>query len=198
MDNINNMTVVQLRKYAAANGIPIKEKNKPKILAEIEEALNRRAAEVGAGAAAAPEEKPADTPENVTGISGDAPAASTEPPETGAGTHGTTAAPDAPQGAQSGAQDNKGAFTINRVLRVTKPLVKGDDVKAIQEALIANHLQCGVDGANGIYNAATAYAVRMFQALNRLIVSGKVERFTAQALGAKWIEPTAPPKATQT
>ena len=79
-----------------------------------------------------------------------------------------------------------GPFTLSRVLKVTKPLMKGDDVKAVQDALIALGYGVGVDGANGIYGMATALAVRHFQSMNRLIVSGKVEKFTAQALGATW------------
>ena len=81
------------------------------------------------------------------------------------------------------------SVALDRVLRVTKPLVKGDDVKGIQSALIEKGYNCGIDGANGIYNAGTAQAVRQFQSMNRLIVSGKVEKFTAEALGVKWNEP---------
>jgi len=77
-------------------------------------------------------------------------------------------------------------FKLARVLKVTKPLIKGKDVKAVQEALIFNGFGCGVEGANSVYNAATAYAVRQFQAMHRLIVSGRVEKFTATALGAEW------------
>ena len=80
-------------------------------------------------------------------------------------------------------------FKIASVLKVTKPLIKGEDVAAVQEALIASGFGCGVDGANGVYNAATAFAVRQFQAMNRLIVSGRVEKFTATALGAEWEDP---------
>ena len=111
-----------------------------------------------------------------------------------------TAPTDAPDGppegtgepAAPGVPSDIKSMKISRVLRVTKPLVKGDDVKAVQAALIALKFHCGVEGANGVYNASTAFAVRMFQAHNRLIVSGKVEKFTAQKLGAIWTEP---PKA---
>jgi len=77
---------------------------------------------------------------------------------------------------------------IARALRVTKPLMRGDDVKIVQAALIAQNFHCGVEGANGIYNATTARAVRLFQANNRLIVSGKVDKFTATALGLPWTD----------
>ena len=76
--------------------------------------------------------------------------------------------------------------TLARDLRVTKPLMEGYDVAAVQDALIAKNLHCGIDGASGVYNASTAYAVRLFQSHNRLIVSGKVDKFTAIALGIDW------------
>jgi peptidoglycan hydrolase-like protein with peptidoglycan-binding domain len=62
-----------------------------------------------------------------------------------------------------------GALTLSRILRVTKPLMKGEDVKAVQKALIERKLGCGIDGANGVYNANTALAVRYFQSYNGLL-----------------------------
>lgn len=75
---------------------------------------------------------------------------------------------------------------IARVLKVTKPLMHGDDVKALQAALIANNYHCGVEGTDGVYAKNTAYAVRCFQAANGLIVDGRAGRFTITALGGKW------------
>ena len=77
-------------------------------------------------------------------------------------------------------------WTVARVLKITKPLMKGEDVKALQAALIARGYHCGVSGANGVYERNTAYAVRCFQAANRLIVDGKAGRFTVAALGGTW------------
>lgn len=56
-----------------------------------------------------------------------------------------------------------GGWEVARVLKVAKPLMKGDDVKALQAALIANNYHCGVTGIDGIYGKNTAYAVRCFQ-----------------------------------
>lgn len=79
-------------------------------------------------------------------------------------------------------------WEVARVLKVTKPLIKGDDVKALQEALIAHNYHCGVTGADGIYAKNTAYAVRCFQSAHGLIVDGKAGRYTVAALGGVWKE----------
>ena len=73
-----------------------------------------------------------------------------------------------------------------RVLKITKPLMKGEDVKALQDALIARGYHCGASGASGVYERNTAYAVRCFQAANRLIVDGRAGRFTVAALGGAY------------
>jgi peptidoglycan hydrolase-like protein with peptidoglycan-binding domain len=39
----------------------------------------------------------------------------------------------------------------------------GDDVKALQAALISNNYHCGLSGANGVYGKDTAYAVAAFK-----------------------------------
>ena len=57
-----------------------------------------------------------------------------------------------------------GSFEVARVLKVTKPLMRGDDVKALQTALIERNYHCGTNGADGTYGRLTAYAVRCFQA----------------------------------
>lgn len=77
-------------------------------------------------------------------------------------------------------------WTVARVLKITKPLMKGEDVKALQAALIARGYHCGASGASGVYERNTAYAVRCFQAANRLIVDGRAGRFTVAALGGTW------------
>ena len=77
-------------------------------------------------------------------------------------------------------------WEVARVLKVTKPLMNGDDVKALQEALIARNYHCGIAGADGIYAKNTAYAVRCFQSAHGLIVDGKAGRYTVAALGGVW------------
>ena len=101
--------------------------------------------------------------------------------------------PAAPEGeeAQGGGNPKQAApaaegWTVARVLKITKPLMKGEDVKALQAALIARGYHCGASGASGVYERNTAYAVRCFQAASRLIVDGRAGRFTVAALGGTW------------
>ena len=62
-----------------------------------------------------------------------------------------------------------------------KPIV-GKDVKAIQTALIKKGYHCGLEGANGVYNKDTAFAVRMIQSFHGLNVTGKVDAKTAAVI----------------
>ena len=118
--------------------------------------------------------------------------AATESTENAAPVNNTPEETKAPTSAKNAQKNDNVApvgmkgVTIDRVLRVTKPLIKGDDVTAVQNALIAQGIHCGIGGASGIYNAETAQAVRLYQSQNRLIVSGQVEKFTATKLGAAW------------
>lgn len=80
------------------------------------------------------------------------------------------------------------SFEVARVLKVTKPLMRGDDVKALQTALIERNYHCGANGADGTYGRLTAYAVRCFQASKGLIVNGRADRYTIAALGGTWKE----------
>lgn len=212
MKELKDMTVTELKEYAAASNIPLdKLRLKPEILERIEATLKERA---GEPAAALGEQPPTDTTTAPTGAPEGIPQAGQDPsdapegqkgankteetPPEGTGEQDSTGEPAAAPGEQLPINTHTGApdapsdincITIDRVLKCTKPFIKGDDVKAVQAALIALKFHCGVEGANGVYNASTALAVRMFQSHNRLIVSGKVEKFTAQALGAKWEEP---------
>ncbi len=77
-------------------------------------------------------------------------------------------------------------WKVGRLLCVSRNLMKGDDVRAVQLALIASGYPCGASGANGVYGRETAQAVRRFQALNRLIVDGKAGKYTVKALGGEW------------
>ena len=83
-------------------------------------------------------------------------------------------------------------WKVSRLLHVTVPLMQGDDVRAVQRALIAARYHCGVNGANGVYGRETAHAVRCFQSSRRLIVDGKAGRFTVAALGGVWESPQEP------
>lgn len=101
------------------------------------------------------------------------------------------AAQAAPKAGGGGAAEEEKApaaegWAVARVLKITKPLMKGEDVKALQDTLIARGYHCGASGASGVYERNTAYAVRCFQAANRLIVDGRAGRFTVAALGGTW------------
>ena len=77
-------------------------------------------------------------------------------------------------------------WEVARVLKVSLPLMHGEDVLTLQRALIAHGYHCGINGASGAFERNTAYAVRCFQAANRLIVDGKAGRYTVAALGGVW------------
>ena len=199
MIDINmEMTVPQLRQFAADNKIELENSltRKQDIFDAIQAALSSKPA-----ADEATQEEPPATP----------PTAATGAPEDETGTNTPPEGEDAPRGANEAAGDETEkdeeteadqaaenvtensttppeveGVTLARDLRVTKPLMEGYDVAAVQDALIAKNFHCGIDGASGVYNASTAYAVRLFQSHNRLIVSGKVDKFTAIALGIDW------------
>lgn len=79
-----------------------------------------------------------------------------------------------------------GGWAVSRLLKVTVPLTRGNDVKALQTALIAAGYHCGVTGADGVFGKNTAYAVRCFQSARGLVVDGKAGKYTVTALGGKW------------
>lgn len=99
--------------------------------------------------------------------------------------------PKAEQPTQAAEQTTQAAeqpqpWKVGRLLCVSRNLMKGDDVRAVQLALIASGYPCGASGANGVYGRETVQAVRRFQAFNRLIVDGKAGKYTVKALGGEW------------
>lgn len=98
------------------------------------------------------------------------------------------AAPDRVKAPKRNKPPAAGSFEVARVLKVAKPLMRGDDVKALQTALIERNYHCGTNGADGTYGRLTAYAVRCFQASKGLIVNGRADRYTIAALGGTWKE----------
>lgn len=159
---------------------------------ETAEADNRSGGDAGESgenpeqAAHAPDQN-GDIPEQ-----GEAGAPQAAPEAGGGGAAEEERPPAAQEGEEAQGGDPKQAapaaegWAVARVLKITKPLMKGEDVKALQAALIARGYHCGPSGASGIYERNTAYAVRCFQAANRLIVDGKAGRFTVAALGGTW------------
>jgi peptidoglycan hydrolase-like protein with peptidoglycan-binding domain len=77
--------------------------------------------------------------------------------------------------------------TLGRVLEIRHPPMIGEDVQAVQAALIARGCQCGKSGKDGKYGPDTALAVRFTQAFTPgCLITGKVDKRTAAALGIAW------------
>ena len=74
-------------------------------------------------------------------------------------------------------------FKITRIIKVTIPLTKGEDVKAVQDCLIAMGYNLKNDG---IYGAKTRTAVINFQKNEKLKADGIVGEKTTRALGGVW------------
>ena len=73
-----------------------------------------------------------------------------------------------------------GGTTYTRILKVTSPLMQGDDVKAVQNKLNSLGYNCGT--ADGYYGNATRSAVISFQSAKGLTVDGEVGPATWNAL----------------
>ena len=73
-----------------------------------------------------------------------------------------------------------GGTTHTRILKVTSPLMQGDDVKAVQNKLNSLGYNCGT--ADGYYGNATKSAVISFQSAKGLTADGEVGLATWNAL----------------
>lgn len=78
------------------------------------------------------------------------------------------------------------SWTLSRLLKRTKPLMKGEDVRAAQKALIAKGYSCGSSGADGQFGDGTQDAVMRFQKAHGLKTDGIVGKDTCAKLGGKW------------
>ena len=67
-----------------------------------------------------------------------------------------------------------------RILHLTNPYMRGEDVRVVQEALNANGL---ANGRDGVYGPFTAALVRSFQQSKQMRADGVVGPATRQALG---------------
>lgn len=67
-----------------------------------------------------------------------------------------------------------------RLLKVASPMMRGDDVRELQQALADRGIAVGIDG---IFGPKTEVAVKEFQSQNGLSVDGKVGGNTRNALG---------------
>ena len=153
------------------------------------EAAEEKPTEDGDGEAGDPEETKTDDPVETEQGDGKQPAIPEEKPPDGETKTDETAKVEQPT---DGAGDKPAAappgdgVVIKRLLFASRALMKGEDVDAVHAALIEKGLHVGQDKEQGIYGARTAVAVRHFQVKNRLIVDGRVGKFTAQALGFTW------------
>lgn len=77
-------------------------------------------------------------------------------------------------------------WTLSRLLKQTNPLMRGEDVRKAQEALIAKGYSCGNNGADGQFGKDTESAVRHFQRDNALKEDGIIGKDTCEKLGGKW------------
>ena len=78
----------------------------------------------------------------------------------------------------------KPAESMTLGARLLKNGMEGDDVKALQEALIELGYDCGKWGADGDYGDATEMAVRAFQRAAGLTIDGDYGPKTHKALAA--------------
>ena len=83
-----------------------------------------------------------------------------------------------------GDQPEPEQLVLTRELKLTNPMMRGDDVEDVQKQLNDLHYSCG--DADGIFGKKTDIAVRNFQSDKGLTVDGIVGKKTAEALGFKW------------
>lgn len=78
------------------------------------------------------------------------------------------------------------AFTVKRLLSLKSPMMRGDDVRDVQQQLEAMKYSVGGTGADGIYGPNTTQGVKQFQRDKKLKVDGIVGPETTKALGGLW------------
>lgn len=77
---------------------------------------------------------------------------------------------------------NVTTFTLDRLLKLKSPHMKGNDVKAVQKELLRRNYSVGNMGVDGAYGDATKKAVINFQKAVGLAADGIVGEKTCQAL----------------
>lgn len=87
---------------------------------------------------------------------------------------------------EASASASSASWTLSRLLKRTKPMMKGEDVRAAQKALIAKGYSCGSGGADGQFGDGTKDAVMRFQKASGLTADGIIGKDTCAKLGGKW------------
>lgn len=82
--------------------------------------------------------------------------------------------------------ENVPTFTLKRLLKHKSPIMTGDDVKAVQLALLRRNYSVGRLGVDGEFGSATKQAVINFQKAVGLVADGIVGEKTCQALNGIW------------
>lgn len=82
--------------------------------------------------------------------------------------------------------DSGTAYRYTRALMLQDPMMQGDDVLHLQQALIEEGFSVGSSKADGIYGHGTVLGVKNFQAVNRFTVDGIAGKKTILALGGIW------------
>lgn len=91
---------------------------------------------------------------------------------------------DGDYGPQTAARLNRcsaDGFPRAKILKLLAPPIEGEDVRKVQQALVAQDL-LEAEQVDGIYNAATKLAVEIFQKREALSVDGQVGPQTRKAL----------------
>lgn len=87
-------------------------------------------------------------------------------------------------------KENVEKFNISKKILVKKPLMSGEEVDKVCDALIEKGYLQKVYCEKGCYNLNVAMALRKFQADNALVVTGVVDKYTTIALGGEWVGET--------
>ncbi|MEY8382725.1 peptidoglycan-binding protein [Christensenellaceae bacterium 44-20] len=90
------------------------------------------------------------------------------------------------EGGASAPRPAPAGWELSRLLKKASPLMKGEDVRAIQNALISKGYSCGGGGADGQFGAGTENAVKAFQKANGLAADGVAGQNTCEKLGGVW------------
>ena len=83
-----------------------------------------------------------------------------------------------------------GSWVLSRLLKRISPIMRGEDVRHAQEALIVRGYSCGNRGADGQYGDESKKAAERFQQENGLSADGIIGQDTCEKLGGTWQEGT--------